>query len=187
MPPEENAKKLLDEIARRPRAELAQLPTAMHRLKNFGQQLHDQELWTKRDDLTGLEGGGNKTRKLEFLVGEAIESGADMLVTAGAIQSNHTRQTAAAAAKAVSGPRRSARQRKPCQAVSDRGTGLRPLFLRGGGSGSSSPARGRGGGRRLPTPAQPLFRSRAPPGSAALPGRCRRPLRASQSLLGGGR
>jgi len=49
--------------------------------------------------LTGLEGGGNKTRKLEFLVGDAIETGADMLVTGGAIQSNHTRQTAAAAAK----------------------------------------------------------------------------------------
>ena len=57
------------------------------------------ELWIKRDDLTGLEGGGNKTRKLEFLVGDAIETGADMLVTVGAIQSNHTRQTAAAAAK----------------------------------------------------------------------------------------
>jgi 1-aminocyclopropane-1-carboxylate deaminase len=57
------------------------------------------ELWIKRDDLTGLEGGGNKTRKLEYLVGDAIESGCDMLVTAGAIQSNHTRQTAAAAAR----------------------------------------------------------------------------------------
>lgn len=54
----------------------------------------------KRDDLTGLVGGGNKTRKLEFLVGDAIKDGADMLVTVGAIQSNHTRQTAAAAAKA---------------------------------------------------------------------------------------
>lgn len=54
----------------------------------------------KRDDLTGLEGGGNKTRKLEFLVGEALDQGCDMLVTVGAIQSNHTRQTAAAAAKA---------------------------------------------------------------------------------------
>jgi len=53
----------------------------------------------KRDDLSGLEGGGNKTRKLEFLVGDALQQGADMLVTVGAIQSNHTRQTAAAAAK----------------------------------------------------------------------------------------
>ena len=54
----------------------------------------------KRDDLSGLEGGGNKTRKLEFLIGDALSQGADMLVTVGAIQSNHTRQTAAAAAKA---------------------------------------------------------------------------------------
>ncbi len=82
-----------------PRANLAQLPTPMHRLNNFGKLLGGPELWIKRDDLTGLEGGGNKTRKLEFLVGDAIHTGADMLVTVGAIQSNHTRQTAAAAAK----------------------------------------------------------------------------------------
>lgn len=86
-------------LNRRARSRLAQLPTPMHRLENFGQRLSLPELWIKRDDLTGLEGGGNKTRKLEFLVGDAIESGCDMLVTAGAIQSNHTRQTAAAAAK----------------------------------------------------------------------------------------
>jgi len=82
-----------------PRISLAQLPTPIHRLENLGRHLNGQELWIKRDDLTGLEGGGNKTRKLEYLVGDAIEKGADMLVTAGAIQSNHTRQTAAAAAK----------------------------------------------------------------------------------------
>jgi 1-aminocyclopropane-1-carboxylate deaminase len=82
-----------------PRANLAQLPTPIHRLNNFGKQLGGPELWIKRDDLTGLEGGGNKTRKLEFLVGDAIRTGADMLVTVGSIQSNHTRQTAAAAAK----------------------------------------------------------------------------------------
>jgi len=90
---------LVSALAKKPRAGLAQLPTPIHRLKNFGKQLNAPELWIKRDDLTGLEGGGNKTRKLEFLVGDALESGADMLVTAGAIQSNHTRQTAAAAAK----------------------------------------------------------------------------------------
>ena len=83
----------------RPRANLAQLPTPLHHLRNFSQQFDDQEIWIKRDDLTGLEGGGNKTRKLEYLVGDALESGYDMLVTVGAIQSNHTRQTAAAAAK----------------------------------------------------------------------------------------
>jgi L-cysteate sulfo-lyase len=56
-------------------------------------------LFIKRDDCTGLAGGGNKTRKLEFLVGEALEQGADMLVTQGAVQSNHVRQTAAAACR----------------------------------------------------------------------------------------
>ncbi len=81
------------------RAPLALLPTPIHRLDNFARSLDGPELWIKRDDLTGLEGGGNKTRKLEYLVGDAIASGADMLVTVGAIQSNHTRQTAAAAAR----------------------------------------------------------------------------------------
>ena len=96
---EDKINNLLLALNRRARISLAQLPTPIHRLENFGRQLNLPELWIKRDDLTGLEGGGNKTRKLEFLVGDAIESGADMLVTAGAIQSNHTRQTAAAAAK----------------------------------------------------------------------------------------
>jgi len=99
VPVEKKSNKLLLKLADRPRAALAQLPTPIHELKNFAKQLDGQELWIKRDDLTGLEGGGNKTRKLEFLVGDALASGADMLVTAGAIQSNHTRQTAAAAAK----------------------------------------------------------------------------------------
>lgn len=96
---EDRIDELLLALNRWARAPLALLPTPIHRLENFGRQLNLPELWIKRDDLTGLEGGGNKTRKLEFLVGDAIESGADMLVTAGAIQSNHTRQTAAASAK----------------------------------------------------------------------------------------
>jgi 1-aminocyclopropane-1-carboxylate deaminase len=86
-------------LAEWPRVRLALLPTPVHRLKNFGLQLEGPELWIKRDDLTGLAGGGNKTRKLEFLVGDAIATGADTLVTVGAIQSNHTRQTASAAAR----------------------------------------------------------------------------------------
>jgi len=94
-----NLPELTAALASKPRFHLAQLPTPMHRLDNFGAQLGGPQLWIKRDDLTGLEGGGNKTRKLEFLVGDALDKGADMLVTAGAIQSNHTRQTAAAAAK----------------------------------------------------------------------------------------
>jgi 1-aminocyclopropane-1-carboxylate deaminase len=61
--------------------------------------LDGPEIWIKRDDLTGFAGGGNKTRKLEFLVGEALATRADTLVTVGALQSNHTRQTAAAAAR----------------------------------------------------------------------------------------
>jgi 1-aminocyclopropane-1-carboxylate deaminase/D-cysteine desulfhydrase-like pyridoxal-dependent ACC family enzyme len=87
------------ELSEYPRFNLAQLPTPIHQLNNFSKLLDGPELWIKRDDLTGLVGGGNKTRKLEFLVGDAIENGYDTLVTIGAIQSNHTRQTAAAAAK----------------------------------------------------------------------------------------
>ncbi len=87
-------------LARLPRFGLAQLPTPLQPLKNFGSAIGLSDLWMKRDDLTGLEGGGNKTRKLEFLVADALQQGCDMLVTVGAIQSNHTRQTAAAAARA---------------------------------------------------------------------------------------
>ncbi len=90
---------LRDRLRKFPQASLALLPTPMHPLQNLGAHLGGLDVWMKRDDLTGLEGGGNKTRKLEFLVGDAIASGADMLATVGAIQSNHTRQTAAAAAK----------------------------------------------------------------------------------------
>ena len=90
---------LIDTVDRWPRAPLALLPTPIHRLDNFRRELGGPHLWIKRDDLTGLEGGGNKTRKLEYLVGDALASGADMLATVGAIQSNHTRQTAAAAAR----------------------------------------------------------------------------------------
>jgi 1-aminocyclopropane-1-carboxylate deaminase len=83
-----------------PRQPLAQLPTPLHPLPRLSAELGGPQLWIKRDDLTGLAGGGNKTRKLEYLVADALASGADTLVTVGAIQSNHTRQTAAAAARA---------------------------------------------------------------------------------------
>ncbi len=56
-------------------------------------------MYIKRDDCTGLAGGGNKTRKLEYLIADAQQHGADTLVTVGGLQSNHARQTAAAAAK----------------------------------------------------------------------------------------
>ncbi|NNE59550.1 MAG: D-cysteine desulfhydrase family protein [Woeseia sp.] len=91
---------LLARLERFPQASLALLPTPIQALRNLGASLRGIDLWMKRDDLSGLEGGGNKTRKLEYLVGDALATGSDMLVTVGAIQSNHTRQTAAAAAKA---------------------------------------------------------------------------------------
>lgn len=83
-----------------PRFPLAQLPTPLARLDRLSRELGGPRLVIKRDDQTGLALGGNKTRKLEFLVGQALEQGADTLITAGAAQSNHCRQTAAAAATA---------------------------------------------------------------------------------------
>jgi D-cysteine desulfhydrase len=83
-----------------PRFRLAQLPTPIEELKSLSRELGGPKLLIKRDDQTGLALGGNKTRKLEFLVWQALEEGADTLVTAGAAQSNHCRQTAAAAARA---------------------------------------------------------------------------------------
>lgn len=83
-----------------PRFALAQLPTPIAKLERLSRELAGLELLIKRDDQTGLALGGNKTRKLEFLVGDALAQGADTLVTLGAVQSNHCRQTAAAAAAA---------------------------------------------------------------------------------------
>jgi len=82
-----------------PRISLAQLPTPVHRLERLTAQLGGPELWIKRDDLTGFALGGNKVRKLEYLVAAAQAEGARTLITAGAVQSNHCRQTAAAAAR----------------------------------------------------------------------------------------
>ena len=81
------------------RIHFAHLPTKVESLPRLTAKFGGPQLLIKRDDQTGLAFGGNKTRKLEFLVAEAIESGAKMLVTSGAIQSNHCRQTAAAAAR----------------------------------------------------------------------------------------
>ena len=85
-------------LARFARIRLAHLPTPLEPLPRLSEEL-GLDLWIKRDDCTGLAGGGNKTRKLEFLVGDALAKGADTLITQGAVQSNHVRQTAAAAAK----------------------------------------------------------------------------------------
>ncbi|MHA3963310.1 MAG: 1-aminocyclopropane-1-carboxylate deaminase/D-cysteine desulfhydrase [Candidatus Thorarchaeota archaeon SMTZ1-45] len=86
---------MFDEL---PRVRIAFLPTPMHRLKNLGESIGLDNLWIKRDDLTGISFGGNKTRKLEFVVGDAKTNKCDTLVTVGGIQSNHCRQTAAVAA-----------------------------------------------------------------------------------------
>ena len=82
-----------------PRVRLANLPTPLSRLAKLGQEIGLEQLWIKRDDLTGLATGGNKTRKLEFLIADALAKGADSVITAGGAQSNHCRQTAAAAAR----------------------------------------------------------------------------------------
>lgn len=82
-----------------PRLNFAHLPTPIEELPRLSEALGGPRILVKRDDQTGLAFGGNKTRKLEFLVAEAKAQGADMLITAGAAQSNHCRQTAAAAAK----------------------------------------------------------------------------------------
>jgi D-cysteine desulfhydrase family pyridoxal phosphate-dependent enzyme len=82
-----------------PRLRFAHLPTAVEELPRLSNALDSPHLLVKRDDQTGLAMGGNKTRKLEFLVAEARAHGARTLITAGALQSNHCRQTAAAAAR----------------------------------------------------------------------------------------
>jgi D-cysteine desulfhydrase family pyridoxal phosphate-dependent enzyme len=82
-----------------PRLRFAHLPTPIEDLPRLSEELGGPKILVKRDDQTGLAFGGNKTRKLEFLVAEAREQGAKMLISAGALQSNHCRQTAAAAAR----------------------------------------------------------------------------------------
>ncbi|MDH3662972.1 MAG: pyridoxal-phosphate dependent enzyme, partial [Alphaproteobacteria bacterium] len=86
-------------LARFPREHFAHLPTPLEPLQNLTKLLGGPNLYIKRDDCTGLASGGNKTRKLEFLIGDALAKGADTLVTYGAVQSNHVRQTAAAACR----------------------------------------------------------------------------------------
>ncbi|MEM7195968.1 MAG: D-cysteine desulfhydrase [Pseudomonadota bacterium] len=86
-------------LSRFPRVHLAHLPTPLEHLPNLSKALGGPEIYIKRDDCTGLGTGGNKTRKLEFLIAEAVNAGADTVITQGAVQSNHARQTAAAAVK----------------------------------------------------------------------------------------
>ena len=86
-------------LARFPRVRLAHLPTPLEHLPNLSRALGGPEIWIKRNDCTGMSSGGNKTRKLEYLLAEAQAQGADIVLTQGATQSNHARQTAACAAK----------------------------------------------------------------------------------------
>jgi L-cysteate sulfo-lyase len=84
-------------LARFPRVRLFPTPTPLEHLENLSRHLGGPQIWLKRDDCTVVATGGNKVRKLEFLVGEAKAQGATHLVTQGAVQSNHVRQTAAVA------------------------------------------------------------------------------------------
>ena len=86
-------------LARFPRLRLGHFPTPLERLDRLTEHLGGPEIWIKRDDCTGMSTGGNKTRKLEFLMADAQAKGADIVLTQGATQSNHARQTAAFAAK----------------------------------------------------------------------------------------
>ena len=86
-------------FSRFPRVNLAHLPTALEPMDRLSKELGGPRIWIKRDDCTGMSTGGNKTRKLEFLMAEAQAQGADLVITQGATQSNHARQTAACAAK----------------------------------------------------------------------------------------
>src|SRR5438067_11533815 len=94
-------KSRLDEF---PRFRLLDGPTLIQRLdrleRGLGTAAGGARLWVKRDDVMGVGGGGNKLRKLEFLIGDAIANGCDTFITTGGLQSNHARQSAAAAARA---------------------------------------------------------------------------------------
>jgi L-cysteate sulfo-lyase len=86
-------------LSRFPRLRFAHLPTPLEPLEHLSSLLGGPMIWIKRDDCTGLATGGNKARKLEFLMADARTKGADTIITQGATQSNHARQTAAVAAK----------------------------------------------------------------------------------------
>ena len=128
-------------LARFPRVSLGHLPTPLERMDRLRAALGPgcPTLLVKRDDCTGLASGGNKTRKLEFLMGEALAQGAGAVVTFGAVQSNHARQTAAAAAKLglpceliliEMVPRESAAYRSSGNVLYDRLLGARVHFVK---------------------------------------------------------
>jgi L-cysteate sulfo-lyase len=83
------------DLTKYPRITCGHWPTPLEPMLNLTKLLDGPDLWVKRDDCTGLSSGGNKTRKLEYLIADAIAQGADTIITQGATQSNHARQTAA--------------------------------------------------------------------------------------------
>ena len=110
------------DLSRFPRVALSLLPTPIEPLPRLSAHLGGPRLYVKRDDLTGLGLGGNKLRKLEFLLGEARIQGADTVLTVGAMQSNHARQTAAACA----------RLGLDCELILRRGSHATEAYLHGG-------------------------------------------------------
>ena len=82
-----------------PRLQLANTPTPLTRLDRYSEYLGDVDIWVKHDELTGLEVSGNKIRKLEFSIAQALEEGCDTLITCGGVQSNHCRATAVLGAR----------------------------------------------------------------------------------------
>jgi 1-aminocyclopropane-1-carboxylate deaminase/D-cysteine desulfhydrase-like pyridoxal-dependent ACC family enzyme len=94
VPPPKDA--TIMQFARFPRLRIAHLPTPLEPMVCLSRELDGPRILVKRDDATGLAGGGNKTRKLEFLLAEALAERTDTIISAGGVQSNHVRQTAAA-------------------------------------------------------------------------------------------
>jgi L-cysteate sulfo-lyase len=110
------------DLSRFPRVRWLRLPTPIEPLPRLSAHLGGPRLFVKRDDLTGLGLGGNKLRKLEFLLGDARAQGADTVLTVGAMQSNHARQTAAACA----------RLGIDCELILRRGSHASEAYLHGG-------------------------------------------------------
>ena len=95
----ETMKKLQEKLDKLPRTNLVNLPTPLEEMPRLTKILNGPHLWIKRDDCTGLAFGGNKERKTEFVMADALSKKADVVITTGAIQSNHVRATTAAARK----------------------------------------------------------------------------------------
>jgi D-cysteine desulfhydrase family pyridoxal phosphate-dependent enzyme len=94
-----NSNGVVERLKKYHRVELAHLPTPLDKLENLTERLERFDVYVKRDDMTGLAFGGNKARKLDFIIADALSHGADTLVTWGGVQSNWCRQVAAAAAQ----------------------------------------------------------------------------------------